>query len=268
MWWKQHKWKVIVPAAVLAALAIAFWYGGDAPGLQGWQVQPQPENPPEAASPAETPPAPAGPPEAVQPLPEQPPRQPAEPAPGEPAPQGPQDPPDSPPQPPEGTSEPPAGNPEPPSGPDGDPPPQNPPPQEPATPPEQPSGDPVCTLSVSCRDVFDHLDWLAEGKEDILPEDGWIYPEAQVTFTPGESVFDLLQREMKAAGVPMEFSNTPMYQSAYIEGIANLYEFDCGELSGWLYLVNGQQYSYGSSRQLLQAGDRIEWVFSCDKTDF
>ena len=39
MWWKKHKWKVIVPALVLAVLAGTFWYGGGAPGLQGWTVE-------------------------------------------------------------------------------------------------------------------------------------------------------------------------------------------------------------------------------------
>lgn len=37
----------------------------------------------------------------------------------------------------------------------------------------------------------------------------------------------------------MESNWTPAYNSAYIEGIGNLYEFDCGNLSGWMYSVNG-----------------------------
>ena len=39
MFWKKHKWKIIVPVCLLALLAFAFWYGGDAPGLQGWKVE-------------------------------------------------------------------------------------------------------------------------------------------------------------------------------------------------------------------------------------
>ena len=38
MWWKRHKWKVLLPVIAAAVLAAAFWYGGDAPGLQGWTV--------------------------------------------------------------------------------------------------------------------------------------------------------------------------------------------------------------------------------------
>ena len=62
----------------------------------------------------------------------------------------------------------------------------------------------------------------------------------------------------------MEFSVTPIYDSAYIEGIANLYEFDCGELSGWMYRVNGWFPNYGCSRYVLQDGDTVEWLYTCD----
>ena len=62
----------------------------------------------------------------------------------------------------------------------------------------------------------------------------------------------------------MEFVNTPMYNSAYIEGIHNLYEFDCGQLSGWIYKVNGWSPNYGCSRYALKDGDVIEWVYTCN----
>ena len=58
--------------------------------------------------------------------------------------------------------------------------------------------------------------------------------------------------------------NTPVYNSAYIEGISNLYEFDCGERSGWMYKVNGWFPNYGCSRYELKNGDKIEWVYTCD----
>ena len=46
--------------------------------------------------------------------------------------------------------------------------------------------------------------------------------------------------------------------------IANLYEFDVGELSGWMYKVNGWFPNYGCSRYLLADGDNVEWVYTCD----
>ena len=55
-----------------------------------------------------------------------------------------------------------------------------------------------------------------------------------------------------------------MYNSAYIEGINNLYEFDCGELSGWMYSVNDWYPNYGCSCYTVQPGDVICWVYTCD----
>lgn len=122
----------------------------------------------------------------------------------------------------------------------------------------------TCTLSVRCDTILANIKRLDPHKKGLVPADGIIFPTTTVAFYEGESVFDLLQREMKKAGIHMEFVNTPIYNSAYIEGINNLYEFDCGELSGWMYKVNGWFPNYGCSRYQLQAGDRIEWVYTCD----
>ena len=121
-----------------------------------------------------------------------------------------------------------------------------------------------CTLSVSCKTILDNKDKLNPDKEDIVPEDGVIFPETEVIFYEGESVFNVLLREMKKNKIHMEFVMTPIYNSNYIEGIANLYEFDCGELSGWIYKVNGWVPNYGCSRYILKDGDVIEWVYTCD----
>ena len=83
-------------------------------------------------------------------------------------------------------------------------------------------------------------------------------------FTEGEGIFDVRKRVCRENKIHMEFSETPVYQSAYIEGIGNLYEFDCGEGSGWMYRVNGEFPNYGCSRYTLADGDTVEWVYTCD----
>ena len=55
-----------------------------------------------------------------------------------------------------------------------------------------------------------------------------------------------------------------MYSSAYVEGINNLYEFDVGSLSGWMYNVNGWYPNYGCSRYQVKDGDVVEWCYTCD----
>lgn len=122
----------------------------------------------------------------------------------------------------------------------------------------------TCTLSVNCKTILENMDKFNKDKLEVLPSDGIIYRARKVIFHEGESVFDILLREMKNNKIHMEFELTPIYNSNYIEGIHNLYEFDCGELSGWMYKVNGWFPNYGCSRYLLKDGDVIEWIYTCD----
>ena len=99
---------------------------------------------------------------------------------------------------------------------------------------------------------------------DISQRKGVIYGPKTVTFSEGESVYDILQREMKNNRIQMESEFTAMYNSAYVQGINNLYEKDCGQWSGWMYEVNGWYPNYGCSRYQVQDGDNIEWHYTCD----
>ena len=122
----------------------------------------------------------------------------------------------------------------------------------------------TCTLSVSCATILDNMALCDPEKRELVPEDGWILEPMTVTFYAGESVFNVLQRTLKEQGIHMEHSYTPAYHSAYVEGINNLYEFDVGEHSGWMYSVNGWFPNYGCSRYQLQNGDVVEWKYTCD----
>lgn len=122
----------------------------------------------------------------------------------------------------------------------------------------------TCSLSIRCDTILQNMDLFDMDKIDVLPVDGVILPTTQVSFHPGESVFDVLGRETKARKIHMEANFTPAYNSAYVMGIHNLYEFDCGELSGWMYKVNGWFPNYGCSRYQVKPGDQIEWVYTCD----
>ncbi len=121
-----------------------------------------------------------------------------------------------------------------------------------------------CTLSISCKTILDNMDSFDEDKAEVLPEDGIIYAEKEVEFSEGDSAFDVLLQETQDGKIHMEFTKTPGYSTNYIEGIHNIYEFDCGELSGWLYRVNGAFPSYGSSRYTVADGDKIEFLYTCD----
>lgn len=193
------KKKIIVGILIVAVLALVFWWGGNAPGLRGWDVAEETTADTAVTDRYKTDPIPEG-----RPLPIEP--------------------------------------------------------QDAVISDTQLT----CTLSVRCDTILENMDWLDPAKAELVPEDGVIYAERTVTFYEGESVFNLLVREMKQNKIHMEFVNTPIYNSAYIEGINNLYEFDCGERSGWMYKVNDWFPNYGCSRYQLKEGDRVEWVYTCN----
>ena len=122
----------------------------------------------------------------------------------------------------------------------------------------------TCYFSIECSTIFNNLSDLDPAKLGELPSDGIILKKQKVVFYAGESVFDVLKRVCKENGIQMESSFTPMYNSAYVEGINNLYEFDCGNLSGWMYRVDGWYPNYGCSRYQLCDGETVEWRYTCD----
>lgn len=138
-------------------------------------------------------------------------------------------------------------------------PPQTEPPQ---TQPPQTEPPLMCSISIRCDTILDNMDQLDPSKVGYVPSDGWIL-YADMEFTQGETVFDVLQRACDDYGIPMEYSYSPSYGGNYIEGINNIYEFDCGPQSGWMYQVDGWFPNYGSSGYTLSGGESITFCYTC-----
>lgn len=134
--------------------------------------------------------------------------------------------------------------------------------QPPTEAPTEPS--PVCYITIDCLTILPRMDDLTPGKEGFVPQDGYILGKTAVPFTEGETVFDVLLRVTRERGIHMEHEFFPVYKSEYIEGINQLYEFDCGPGSGWMYYVNGYKPNYGVSKYVLQNGDNIQIRYTCD----
>ena len=121
-----------------------------------------------------------------------------------------------------------------------------------------------CTIEIRCDTILDNMENLTAGKESYVPANGCILSTSTVEFEKGETVYDVLSRVCSYAGIQMEASWTPLYNSYYVEGINNLYEFDCGNQSGWVYKVNGWFPNYGCSAYYLEDGDTIVWTYTCN----
>ncbi|MDQ0195474.1 DUF4430 domain-containing protein [Paenibacillus wynnii] len=93
-------------------------------------------------------------------------------------------------------------------------------------------------------------------------ESGVILAPSVVEVKDGDSVMDLLKRITRKNKIQMEFKG--IGPVAYVEGIDNLYEYDKGAESGWMYRVNGVFPNIGAAGYTVKSGDRIEWLYTLD----
>ena len=96
----------------------------------------------------------------------------------------------------------------------------------------------------------------------IVPASGEILKTTTMTFEQGDTVFDVLCAVRDKYKLHMEYSGAK--GNEYIEGINNLYEFDGGRWSGWMYCVNDWYPNYGCGQYVVKSGDVIEWNYTCD----
>ena len=52
--------------------------------------------------------------------------------------------------------------------------------------------------------------------------------------------------------------------SGYVRMIGGLKEKDCGDLSGWMYKVNGVLPPVSAKSYRLHDGDKVEFVYTCN----
>ena len=123
--------------------------------------------------------------------------------------------------------------------------------------------DYTCLFEIECRTILSNMDKLSKDKKECVPDDGVLF-SAETGFDKGESVYDILKRVCDENGIQLETSYSPAFATRYIEGIGNLYEFDCGTASGWMYTVNGEYMNYGCSSCIVSDGDKIAIRYTCN----
>ena len=269
MWFKEHKKSLIAGAVVLAVLLFAFWYGSGSPATMGGGEGTSSSTSAESSAPVDSSVDSSAQPDGSA----QPEQKPEEPKPEQKPEEKPRQEPEKKPEqkpaakPEQKPEQKPAPKPEVKPAPEKKPDPK--PEVKPQPKPEQ-KPEPAaltCKLSIRCDTILNNKKYLTPGKEGLVPDDGVIYAMKEVEFQEGETVFDVLLRETKKNGIHMESSFSLVYNAVYVEGINNLYEFDCGNQSGWMYKVNGIFPQYGCSQYKLKPGDVIEWQYTCELGD-
>ena len=110
------------------------------------------------------------------------------------------------------------------------------------------------TMSIRCNAVKN------DKKPDYIPEDCVILDDTEFTVSEGDTAYDILLEASKRYDIRID--NRGTVGNAYIAGIADLYEFEYGDLSGWMYRVNGEFPDVGCQSYTLSDGDRIEWLYT------
>jgi len=119
--------------------------------------------------------------------------------------------------------------------------------------------DPAGSVYLSIR-----CDTVAGGNADAaIPENGEILPRTQLEFMEGDSVFDVLTRAVRQGKLHMEYEGASPAQ-AYVKGINYLYELAHGDLSGWVFSVNGVTSSVGAGSRTVKDGDEIIWAYTTE----
>lgn len=110
------------------------------------------------------------------------------------------------------------------------------------------------TLTIRCDKVA--------GRAAHIPENGVILEETSLPIASGDTVYTILTDAARMKGFHMEASGAQGMM--YVHGIGNIYEFDFGDLSGWLYTVNGETHSVGVDQYVLKDGDRVELRYTLE----
>lgn len=126
-------------------------------------------------------------------------------------------------------------------------------------------GGPVrVTVLAECSTVLSHMDIIdpAVNPPEVVPEDGVIIARCEVSLPEGATAFDALAAAARKQRVRVDYTGSAY--GTYVRGIGYVTEFGFGELSGWMYTVNGEFPDVSVSDQVLGSGDVVEFRYTCD----
>jgi hypothetical protein len=116
------------------------------------------------------------------------------------------------------------------------------------------------TMTIRCDTIADKSD------SEFVPDDGIILDVTEFEIEEGDTVFDILNEAAQTYSIHVENTGSAAnaHGMVYIAAINHIYEFEYGDLSGWVYHVNGISPSRGCGDYVLSDGDRIEWLYTCE----
>lgn len=93
-------------------------------------------------------------------------------------------------------------------------------------------------------------------------ETGIILSNKVVNLEDEETVLEALKKVAKENKIQLGIRGNGVY--GYVEAINNLYEFDKGPGSGWMYSVNDVFLDKSAGSVKIESGDNIKWLYTLD----
>lgn len=122
--------------------------------------------------------------------------------------------------------------------------------------------DITVTFSVCCDAALEKTDEISEELRGRIPEDGAVIPKRELGLPEGATAFDALISAAREEKIRVDYNGSTY--GVYVSAIGFLREFDLGEMSGWMYRVNGEFPDCSAGAFALSDGDVVEFVYTCD----
>ena len=111
------------------------------------------------------------------------------------------------------------------------------------------------SLKVEYTEVVENLEsaqyGIAPEKRDALSPDGVVLSLQDVSFSDADTAMSILLSELKKAKKHFQ------EKDGYVSAIDNVYAGDCGNVSGWMFFVNGELSEVGAREYTPKEGDEI-----------
>lgn len=117
------------------------------------------------------------------------------------------------------------------------------------------------TISIDMKNILNHKGEVDARFQKFIPADGVLLAPIHMEIQEGDTVYDMLTRACEQQGIPLDASG------GYVKYINNIGEFDAGKSSGWLYTVNGELCSMGSTQYQVKPNDVIAWRYTVSVGD-
>lgn len=122
--------------------------------------------------------------------------------------------------------------------------------------PEEPSEPAPGEATIEVTMVIDCSEAVEAGNKTAIAaaEDGIVYDDTLV-LKDFETVLDAL------IASNVEYISNDSTMGKYVSSIAGLGMGDQGDMSGWVFTLNGESVTVSADEQKLEDGDHIEWKF-------